>query len=84
MICTKKHRYLPEYDLLPEAQDDQHGNRHICAGCAYEDGLNDGLSGKPQKTDFSHLPYSQAGTVRHKDAKAAYDEGYAEGKRRAK
>lgn len=36
-----------------------------------------------QKNDLSHLPFSQAGTVRHKDAKEAYDEGYLEGKKRA-
>ena len=28
------------------------------------------------KNDLSHLPDSQAGTVRHKDAMAAYMEGY--------
>ena len=33
MICKKDHRYLNEYNSLPEAQDNQHGDRHICAGC---------------------------------------------------
>lgn len=41
-ICQKNHRYLPDFDLLPEAQDNENGGRHICAGCAYEAGLNDG------------------------------------------
>ena len=49
MICNKKHRYLPEYSDLPYAQDDQYGDRHICAGCAYEEGLNDGLAGREPK-----------------------------------
>jgi hypothetical protein len=82
MICTKQHRYLPEYDSLPISQDNQSGDRHICAGCAYEEGLGDGLKGVPKKTDLSHLRESQAGTVRHKGAKEAYDEGYNEGKKR--
>ncbi|MBE6859291.1 MAG: hypothetical protein E7498_07660 [Ruminococcus sp.] len=75
-ICNKNHRYLPEYDSLPDAQDNRNGDRHICAGCAYEEGLNDATQGNPRRTDLSHLPFSQAGTVRHKDAKAAYDEAY--------
>ena len=58
MICKKEHHYLNEYNSLPEAQDNQHGDRHICAGCAYEEGLQDGLEGKAKKTDLSHLPYS--------------------------
>ncbi len=82
MICNKEHRYLTEYESLPNAQDNQSGGRHICAGCAYEEGLRDGLDSNPPKTDLSHLPYSQAGTVRHKDAKEAYDEGYLLGKRK--
>ena len=83
MICKKEHRYLKEYNSLSNAQDNQHGDRHICAGCAYEEGLRDGLEGNTPKTDLSHLPYSQAGTVRHKNAKEAYDDGYAEGQKRS-
>lgn len=83
MICQKKHRYLPEFASSPESQDNQHGDRHICAGCAYEEGLRDGLGGEPKKQDLSHLPESQAGTVRHKGAIEAYNEGYAEGERRS-
>lgn len=81
MICNKNHRYLEEFQDLPDAQDNENGGRHICAGCAYEEGLKDGLDGNPRKTDFSHLPFSQAGTVRHKSAKAAYDLGYDNGRR---
>ena len=83
MICKKKHRYLNEYNSLREAQDNQHGDRHICAGCAYEEGLRDGMVGIARKTDLSHLPYSQAGTVRHKDAMEAYEQGYSEGRKRS-
>lgn len=82
MICTKNHRYLPEYMSLPDAQDNRSGGRHICAGCAFEAGMRDGLDGAPPKTDLSYLPYSQAGTVRHKDAKIAYDAGYLLGKKK--
>jgi len=55
MICNKKHRYLKEYDKLPDAQDNQYGDRHICAGCAYEEGLRDGLAGNTPQRDLSHL-----------------------------
>lgn len=80
-VCQKNHRYLPDFDLLPEAQDNENGGRHICAGCAYEAGLNDGLAGVTPKDDLSFLPNSQAGTVRHKSAKAAYDAGYEHGRK---
>lgn len=82
-ICKKKHRSLASYSSLPEAQDNQCGARHKCAGCAYEQGLKDGLAGCEQKTDFSFLPYSQAKKVRHKDAVEAYKEGYEEGRNRS-
>ncbi len=84
-ICNKEHRYLEDYDSLPDAQDDQNGGRHICAGCAYEAGMRDGMDGQPRKESLEglNLPYSQAGTVRHKDAYTAYQLGYAEGRRRS-
>ena len=82
-VCKKNHRYLPEYSSLPTSQDDQSGDRHICAGCAYEAGLNDGLQNQAPRTDLSDLPESQAGTVRHKGAMEAYQQGYEEGRRRS-
>lgn len=83
VFCTKQHRYLPEYSSLPESQDNQKGDRHICAGCAYAAGLDDGLHNRIPRTDLSDLPFSQAGTVRHKGAIEAYNMGYAEGKKRS-
>ena len=79
MICNKNHRYWPEFELLPDAQDNRNGGRHICAACAFEAGREDGLAGMPQATDLSSLPYSQAGAVRHKDAYEAYKAGYLSG-----
>lgn len=81
--CTKNHRYLAEYSSLPDSQDNQNGDRHIWAGCAYEAGLDDGLHNRSPRTDLSDLPYSQAGTVRHKGAMEAYKMGYAEGRKRS-
>ena len=81
MICNKKHRFDKDFDLLPEAQDDRNGGRHICAGCAYELGQSDGATGRPPRTDLSGLTESQAGSVRHKDAYQAYLQGYAKGRR---
>lgn len=79
MICNKDHRYLKEFEALPDSQDNENG-RHICAGCAYEEGLRDARNGKPRAIDLSHLPFSQAGTVRHKSARAAYNLGYDSGR----
>ncbi len=80
MVCNKKHRYSKKFELLPDAQDNQKGGRHICAGCAYEAGECDGKAGRLMKADLRSLslPYSQAGTVRHKDAYEAYKLGYSE------
>lgn len=80
-ICRKQHRYLEGFNELPEAQDNKYGGRHICAACAYEEGLNDALQGNPPQSNLSHLPDSQAGTVRHKSAIDAYKLGYAYGKK---
>ena len=66
-ICKKQHRYLEGFNELPEAQDNKYGGRHICAA-------------SPQ-SDLSHLPDSQAGTVRHKSAIDAYILGYKYGKK---
>lgn len=84
MACKKEHRYFEKFKNLPESQDNQNGDRHICAGCAYEEGERDGAANNPPKNDLSHLPKSQAGTVRHKGAIEAYKEGYAVGSSRNK
>ena len=77
-ICDKDHRFLENLRDLPESQRPEDG-RHKCAGCAYEKGLEDGISRDAAVIDFDDLPYSQAGTVRHKSCQAAYDKGYQEG-----
>ena len=74
MVCTKRHRYDPQYNNLPVVQGG--AGRHRCAGCAYEIGYNDGLQRKEQlDLDLDSLPDSQAGTVRHKSPHAAYAAG---------
>lgn len=47
-ICNKQHRYLQGFNELPEAQDNRNGGRHICAACAYEEGLKDALQGNSE------------------------------------
>jgi hypothetical protein len=74
--CNKNHRYFPEWEQLPDAQGDKHNARHVCPGCAFREGLKDALNGNPQAVNIDHIPRSQAGTGRHKDAKKAYDKGY--------
>lgn len=81
MICDKDHRFYDEYAKLPDAQDNQQETRHRCAACAYTEGVKDALNQSNRKSNFSHLPFSQAGTVRHKDVKMSYDAGFELGRR---
>jgi hypothetical protein len=53
MLCSKSHRYLREWEQLPDAQDDMQNDRHKCAGCAYLEGLKDALNGSPQAQSLS-------------------------------
>lgn len=78
-ICNSEHRFLSKFDTLPE--DQSHPNRHHCAGCAYELGLECGKERRLPPEDISFLPTSQAGAVRHKSAKHALVMGYLEGMR---
>lgn len=77
-ICNKNHRYDEKFSSLPW---DQGGTgRHICAGCAYERGYNDGIVRKESiHLDLDSLNESQAGVVRHKSPHAAYALGYQDG-----
>lgn len=78
MICDKEHRYDPKFDSLPTNQAG--AGRHLCAGCAYDKGYQDGKNRvKKRAIGELNLPESQAGDVRHKDVQAAYDLGYQEG-----
>lgn len=79
--CQQTHRYSPLFSSLPEDQANSTG-RHRCAGCAYEAGYQAGLSRLGNidvSTIISQLPYSQAGTVRHKSPFAAFSLGYSAG-----
>ena len=76
-ICQKAHRYYIHFDYLPKYQGTF--SRHKCAGCAFELGYFHAINGIPKAVDDSVLdkiPYSQAGSVRHKDAFIAYHDGY--------
>jgi len=77
-VCDKEHRYWDIFDTFPV---DQGGyGRHKCAGCAYENGFQDGLKRKDQlNVNLNNLPISQAGTIRHKSPHAAYAKGYFDG-----
>ncbi|EGR0905747.1 TPA: hypothetical protein ACF5B0_002146 [Vibrio parahaemolyticus] len=78
--CQSPHRYYPEFESLPDDQGDFSNGRHKCAGCAYEYGRQLGLDKTTSLTiDFNALPDSQAGTVRHKSARAAFAIGYRDG-----
>ena len=55
-ICKKQHRYLEGFNELPKAQDNKYGGRHICAACAYEEGLNDALQGNSPQSDLLIYP----------------------------
>lgn len=84
-ICKKPHRYDSKFNTLNDSQEFYMvGRRHQCAGCAYEQGYKDAVEGKPNNFRVEELNISQAGTVRHKDPKQAYDLGYADGLRSTK
>ncbi len=53
--------------------------RHQCAGCAYDQGFKDAKEDQKENFIVGELNISQAGTVRHKDPKEAYDLGYKDG-----
>lgn len=80
-ICNHQHRYNPIFESLP--QDQSYLNiegRHKCAGCAYELGYQQGLNRVQSiNINFSSLPDSQAGTVRHKSTYLAFAQGYNDG-----
>lgn len=79
LICKKEHRYAESFKKLPDSQSPEQG-RHLCAACAYEEGHSDGLNNRGKRSlESLDLPNSQAGTVRHKSAQAAYDLGWKEG-----
>jgi hypothetical protein len=79
-ICKKQHRFDKKFSELNDSQEFYMiGRRHQCAGCAYDQGYNDAKNGLERKFKPEILNISQAGTVRHKDPKQAYNLGYDEG-----
>ncbi len=54
------------------------GQRHVCAGCAYNLGLEHRKQGRPfDPGSVDHrLPSSQGGPQRHRNAYQAYEVGY--------
>ena len=73
-LCQSEHRYLPSLEELPDSQGGS--GRHKCAGCAFQQGYDDGLEGRGRQINSDSLLDSQAGTGRHKDIWGAYDLGY--------
>ena len=79
-ICQSEHRYRPSLEGLPDSQGGD--GRHKCAGCAYEQGYDDGFEGRGRQPNLEQWSDSQAGTGRHRDVWAAYDLGYGLGETR--
>ncbi len=79
MNCNKGHRNAPILESLPDSQSGI--GRHKCAGCAYEQGVIDGLNNALKRLDCNTLNDSQAGSGRHKDVFEAYELGYAKGQK---
>jgi len=77
-ICKADHRYDHIFDELPEDQGGE--GRHMCCGCAYEQGYDDAKSGRASQPRPDEWLVSQAGTVRHKDPYLAYKQGYKNGR----
>ena len=78
-ICKSKHRYANIFSSLNLSQAED--GRHKCAACAFEKGFSDGISNVyDYESIVQHLPYSQAGKVRHKDPEQAYALGVKYGR----
>lgn len=76
--CNNPHRHWETFAALP--LDQGGAGRHRCAGCAYEQGIADGLARKEHlELALDLLPASQAGSVRHRSPHAAYALGYYHG-----
>ena len=52
MICKKAHRYLPNLAQLPDSQAGD--GRHMCAGCAYEQGYTMDLKTYPKISTLTY------------------------------
>ena len=79
-ICRKNHRYAEVLKSVAYSQSNENG-RHLCAGCAYELGQQDGFNNIKRSIDELDLPYSQAGTARHKSPLEAYNLGWEAGQK---
>ena len=77
LICQSEHRYLPSLEDLPDSQGGI--GRHKCAGCAFQQGYDDGFEGRVREPNSDRWLDSQAGMARHKDVWAAYDLGFGLG-----
>jgi len=85
IVCRKPHRYDEKFKSLNDSQEFYMvGRRHQCAGCAYEQGYKDAINGLQMNFRVEELNISQAGNVRHKDPKQAYELGYKEGSKNKK
>ena len=76
--CNDNHRYAEIFKGLSYSQSHEEG-RHRCTGCAYEAGFRDGLNNERHSLNELNLPYSQAGTGRHRSAQEAYNLGWEKG-----
>lgn len=78
MACNRNHRYLDRLADLPDGQGG--GQRHKCAGCAYDLGYSDGFNNAGRRQiNWDDIEESQAGYGRHKDADEAYIMGFSDG-----
>ena len=77
--CNRTHRSNPIFRTLPFSEE-FFGlqKRWYCAGCAYNQGYDDGAVGRPSNPNLAILDQSQASEVRHKNPLTAYDWGYAD------
>jgi hypothetical protein len=77
--CRQNHRSNPIFRGLPFSEEffGLHRRWH-CAGCAYNQGYEDGVAGRPHNPDLAVLDQSQAQEVRHKNPIVAYEWGYTD------
>ena len=75
--CKRNHRSNPIFANLPFSEEYfDLPTRWHCAGCAYNQGWEDGIASRPHSPNLDVLDQSQAQNVRHKNPMVAYDWGY--------
>ena len=80
MACERNHRFACCWDKLPDSSSLDDGC-DVCPGCAFCQGLQDGLRNQPSDFDSVKDNIPRIDTGIHKNTREAYRRGYVLDKR---